>query len=160
MLTVSVRGTTERQQMNDNVRTKVDIPSTSREKDDGRTSAVWEAIEELAHTQSARSKTGQVRELFGVIEQAHKAGVSNKRILEALNTQGLSMSPKTFSTILHRVRKEKDKTGKATPGTLPSSQARNDPTPSSHPCQKAKPRDRTELAQARNRDVDLDKYTN
>lgn len=65
------------------------------------------ALTALVREMSNRSKIGQIRELYAQIESAQIAGVNNRKIVETLSKQGLSLSVKTFEMMLYRVRKER-----------------------------------------------------
>ena len=67
-----------------------------------------EAIRQLARSHEARSKIGKLRELYSTIEEARRAGVSNKKIMETLNARGYDLTIKTFESMLHRIRKERE----------------------------------------------------
>lgn len=64
------------------------------------------ALRALASESGARSKIGRLRELHQEIENAHAAGVSLGKIVEALNEQGLELNLPTFKQMLKRIRKE------------------------------------------------------
>lgn len=65
------------------------------------------ALTALVREMSNRSKIGQIRELYTQIEAAQIAGVNNRKIVETLSKQGLSLTVKTFEMMLYRVRKER-----------------------------------------------------
>lgn len=65
-----------------------------------------QALQELAEKTNKRSKMGRLRELLPDIEAAQLAGVSNEQIVETLNKQGLDITPKAFSVMLTRARKQ------------------------------------------------------
>lgn len=67
---------------------------------------VASALRALASNNQARSKMGQLRELYPEIEQAYAAGVSLNKIVEVLNQHGLDLTPATFRQMLQRIRKE------------------------------------------------------
>lgn len=63
-------------------------------------------LQSLAQASEQRSKMGRLREALTDIEAAKKAGVSNAKIVEALNAEhGLNLTVKTFETMLYRLRK-------------------------------------------------------
>jgi len=66
-----------------------------------------EHLRRLAQNNPHRSKTGCLRELYVEIEAARKAGFTTEKIVDALNEKGLDISPGTFVTLLHRIRKQK-----------------------------------------------------
>lgn len=65
-----------------------------------------QALQELAEKTNKRSKMGRLRELLPDIEAAQLAGVSNEEIVATLNKQGLDITPKAFSVMLTRARKQ------------------------------------------------------
>lgn len=75
--------------------------------------SIAEALRALASDSESRSKISRMRELYPDIEAAQKAGVTNSKIVETLNSQGLDVTLKTFETMLYRLRKELGKTRKA-----------------------------------------------
>jgi len=72
------------------------------------------ALRELAERKSGgRSKIGRVREVFAEIEHAQMSGVELKEILSTLNGLGFEIkSLASFNDMLHRIRAEKQLTGK------------------------------------------------
>lgn len=72
------------------------------------------ALLELAERKSGgRSKIGRVREVFAEIEHAQMSGVELKEILSTLNGLGFEIkSLASFNDMLHRIRAEKQLTGK------------------------------------------------
>jgi len=64
------------------------------------------ALRALASSGGNRSKIGRLRELHQEIENAHAAGVSLGKIVDALNEQGLELNLATFKQMLKRIRKE------------------------------------------------------
>lgn len=64
----------------------------------------------LEKESAEQTKAARLREIFGEIETVKRAGVSNARIVEKLNTQGFNLTIKTFETMLHRIRKKQRKT--------------------------------------------------
>lgn len=74
--------------------------------------SIAEALRALASDSESRSKISRMRELYPDIEAAQKAGVTNSKIVETLNSQGLDVTLKTFETMLYRLRKELGKTRK------------------------------------------------
>jgi DNA-binding transcriptional MerR regulator len=84
---------------------------------------------------ASRSMTARVREVFGEIEAAQKAGVSLAEITETLNKQGFEIKLKTLETALYRIRHPRPrKTGgsAATPlNPTPTSPVQAAPIPES-----------------------------
>lgn len=66
-----------------------------------------DTLRALAQDSSRRTKIGRLREVFPDIEAAQAAGVSNAKIVEALNAEhGLGLTLKTFETMLYRLRRQ------------------------------------------------------
>lgn len=64
-------------------------------------------LQSLAQAGENRSKMGRLREVLPDIEAAKNAGVSNAKIVEALNAKhDLQLNVKTFEMMLYRLRKE------------------------------------------------------
>lgn len=64
-------------------------------------------LQSLAQASDKRSKMGRLREVLPDIEAAKNAGVSNAKIVEALNAEhDLQLTVKTFEMMLYRLRKE------------------------------------------------------
>jgi len=68
--------------------------------------SVAEALRTLATSDKSRSETARLRDVFGEVEDALKAGVSRAAILETLHAQGFTMTPKSFESALYRLRKQ------------------------------------------------------
>lgn len=66
-----------------------------------------EAIRALITEQEHRSKIGRLRAIIDDIEKAMRHGVSQDRIVSALNEQGFALSRQTFQMMLYRIRKER-----------------------------------------------------
>lgn len=62
------------------------------------------ALRKLA-TSDNRSETARLRDIVGDVEAALAAGVSRSAILDALNSQGFTMTLKSFESALYRIRK-------------------------------------------------------
>ncbi|MBO1856681.1 hypothetical protein J4G52_24390 [Burkholderia cenocepacia] len=67
---------------------------------------------------TAKTKSGQLRELLPLIEAKVAAGVRHEDILAALGQHGFSMSMAAYKTTLYRIRKER-----APGGGIPAPQA-------------------------------------
>lgn len=63
---------------------------------------------------TAKTKSGQLRELLPLIESKVAAGVRHEDILAALGEHGFSMSMAAYKTTLYRIRKERTNTGEPT----------------------------------------------
>ena len=63
-----------------------------------------ERLRSLASDSGKRSKTAQLRDVFGEIEEALEAGVSQATILEELRAMGLDVNPNTFRSTMRRLR--------------------------------------------------------
>lgn len=66
--------------------------------------AITKALRDLANDNEARSKAAQFRDLMPDIEAALAAGVSQSKVLETLNKNGLELTANTFRTFLRRAR--------------------------------------------------------
>jgi hypothetical protein len=64
---------------------------------------------------TARTKSGQLRELLPLIEAKVAAGVRHEDILAALGQHGFSMSMAAYKTTLYRIRKERAQDGTPAP---------------------------------------------
>lgn len=92
-----------------------------------------ETLRNLAQDGANRTKIGRLREAFEDIRAAQLAGVSNAKIVDALNAEhGLGLSLKTFETMLYRLRKEASATSERK--TVPPAPSR--PVPSSGPARR------------------------
>ncbi|MFA5170257.1 MAG: hypothetical protein WC426_01730 [Sulfuriferula sp.] len=58
---------------------------------------------------NARSKVARLREVFDEVEAARTAGVSHKKIVEALASRGLEFDLGTFEITRYRIAKEREK---------------------------------------------------
>jgi hypothetical protein len=69
------------------------------------------AVEKLGALADAgtRSKTSKVRDLLPIIESLKEGGHTNEQILMVLREAKLTMSLKTFESILHRLRRARNK---------------------------------------------------
>jgi hypothetical protein len=56
---------------------------------------------------SNRSKTAQLRDIFGPVENAIRAGVRYEAIIHTLAAQGLDFTHQTFALTLKRIRRER-----------------------------------------------------
>lgn len=66
-----------------------------------------EALAELVQDNSARSYTAQIRDVYDVIENALKSGVSRTVIHQKLVDTGLAISLRHFDQALYRIRKSR-----------------------------------------------------
>ncbi len=62
------------------------------------------ALRELAQGSENRSKIGRLRSVYAEVLEAQNAGVSNRKIVETLNSEGFNLTLKTFETMLYRIR--------------------------------------------------------
>lgn len=69
-----------------------------------------EALTELARSDEHRSYTAQIRDLYDVIEEALKSGVSRTTIHQKLVDTGMTISLRHFDQALYRIRKSKKST--------------------------------------------------
>lgn len=74
-----------------------------------------QALEQLATSDSGRSETARLRDVFDQVERALDAGVSRQAILEALHAKGFTMTLRGFETALYRIRRKRAQ-GRATGG--------------------------------------------
>lgn len=72
-----------------------------------------EALSELVQDNKARSYTAQIREVYDVIENALKSGVSRTVIHQKLVDTGLTISLRHFDQALYRIRKSRKQPGQA-----------------------------------------------
>jgi hypothetical protein len=63
-------------------------------------------IRALIKEKKNRSKVGQIREQLPAIQEAHAAGVSLERIVEALQKMGIDVTYSYLKTMLYRIRKK------------------------------------------------------
>lgn len=68
-----------------------------------------DALMALATSGEGRKKIARLRELLPQIEAAVEAGVTQAKIIEVLNQQGLDITQNTYSVMLSRLRKQRDK---------------------------------------------------
>ena len=61
-------------------------------------------LRSLASDSTKRSKAAQMRNLFGEIEEALAAGVSQATVLQELHAMGLDIKPGTFRSTIRRLR--------------------------------------------------------
>lgn len=66
-----------------------------------------QALEQLATSDSGRSETARLRDVFDQVEHALDAGVSRQAILEALHAKGFTMTLRGFETALYRIRRRR-----------------------------------------------------
>ena len=64
------------------------------------------ALLALASDPANLSVTAQIRALYPTILKAKKSGVSNKKLVAALNAQGVEMDLRAFVNVLYRLKKE------------------------------------------------------
>jgi hypothetical protein len=69
---------------------------------------ISEQLHALARSNSNRSKTALLRDIFDEIEMALAAGVRRTAILELLAKQNIHMSIATFDVSIRRIRKERN----------------------------------------------------
>lgn len=60
----------------------------------------------LANSLENRSKISQLREIYPYIEVLKRSGLTNAKIVGALNSQGFDLSLRSFETMLYRIREE------------------------------------------------------
>ncbi|MCG9027359.1 hypothetical protein [Laribacter hongkongensis] len=69
--------------------------------------SVTDALRALATGDKSRSETARLRDIVDEVEAALAAGVSRAAVLEVLNTQGFTMTLKSFESALYRIRKKR-----------------------------------------------------
>ncbi|WP_176317921.1 hypothetical protein [Burkholderia vietnamiensis] len=79
---------------------------------------------------TAKTKSGQLRELLPLIEAKVAAGVRHEDILAALGQHGFSMSMAAYKTTLYRIRKERGQAGTPAPTQVPPSMQAIEAAPS------------------------------
>lgn len=104
---------------------------------------VANALRGLADSDTGRSDTARLRDVFDDVEAALSSGVTRAAILEALHGQGFKMTFKSFESALHRIRKErrneqKTITPKREMSSQPSNTAAAQTTPKDKPLAKKK----------------------
>ena len=72
-----------------------------------------DALAALVQDNSTRSHTAQIRDLYDVIENALKSGVSRTVIHQKLVDTGLTISLRHFDQALYRIRKSQKRAGQA-----------------------------------------------
>jgi hypothetical protein len=88
-------------------------------------------LDAAAEKDESRSLVGRINEIFDEITQKQAIGMSNAKIIEALNQVGFELDEKSFKAVLFRVRKKRGltktisrkgakKPGKASPNPNPS----------------------------------------
>jgi len=77
-----------------------------------------DALMALAKNSEGRKKTARLRQLLPQIEAAAAAGVSQAKIVEVLNQEGLDITQNTYSVMLSRLRKQREKTGLVKPASV------------------------------------------
>lgn len=70
-------------------------------------SSLAKELTNLAESSQNRSLAARLRDVFPEIEHALQKGVSRGTILEALQSDGMDISMKTFESALYRMRKAK-----------------------------------------------------
>lgn len=78
-----------------------------------------EALRELTSETKNQTKMGRLRGLFDEIEKAKEAGVSNAKIVETLNAQGLDINLKTFESMMYKIRQSRKNKPSKTPAATP-----------------------------------------
>jgi DNA-binding winged helix-turn-helix (wHTH) protein len=73
-----------------------------------------ESLRELATSDTNRSETARLRDIFEDIETALSAGVKAQIVLETLHKKGFKMSINGFRSAIQRIRKERYKNPKNT----------------------------------------------
>jgi hypothetical protein len=81
--------------------------------------SVADVLRGLAEGDKARSKTARLRDVIDEVETALAAGVSRAAILEALHSQGFTMTLKSFESALYRIRRQRNKEGGKAPQRTP-----------------------------------------
>lgn len=66
-------------------------------------------LRKLATSDESRGKTARLRDVFDDVELALSSGVSRALVLETLEKNGLSMTPKGFDSALSRIRASRKK---------------------------------------------------
>lgn len=66
-------------------------------------------LRKLATSDESRAKTARLRDVFDDVELALRSGVSRALVLETLEKNGLSMTPKGFDSALTRIRASRKK---------------------------------------------------
>jgi hypothetical protein len=116
------------------------------------------ALRALATGDKSRSGAARLRDIVDEVEAALVAGVSRAAVLDALNTQGFTMTPKSFESALYRIRKKRTETAK------PVSQIGHDQieTPPQEPAMETKARitNPADIRKSRRREIDLDNLSN
>ncbi|WP_334666623.1 hypothetical protein [Streptomyces cyaneofuscatus] len=86
---------------------------------------------------TAKTTTGQLREMLPLIEQKLAAGVKHEEILEVLNAHGLNLTLGSYKTMLYRIRQRSQKaTGTAQldiPGERPTGPVKTGKEPEASP---------------------------
>lgn len=72
-----------------------------------KNSEVVEALRTLAAGTQNRSETARMKEIIDEVEAALAAGVSREAVRQELNTQGFTMTSKSFESALYRIRKKR-----------------------------------------------------
>lgn len=70
-------------------------------------SKITEVMQTLSQGSANRSAIARIREIFGDIEIALKAGVKREAIWEVLQKEGYKMPLKTFESAINRIKKER-----------------------------------------------------
>lgn len=73
--------------------------------------SVADVLRGLAEGDKARSETARLRDVFEEVEAALDAGVSRAAVLEALHSNGFTMTLKSFESALYRIRRQRKKEG-------------------------------------------------
>lgn len=81
--------------------------------------SVADVLRGLAEGDKARSETARLRDVIDEVETALAAGVSRAAILEALHSQGFTMTLKSFESALYRIRRQRNKEGGKAPKRTP-----------------------------------------
>lgn len=88
------------------------------------TPSIAQTLHALSRSTTARTQMARLRELLPDIERAQATGVKHQHILEALNIHGFSLSMKSYSVMLFRLRQARAKSaGARVPSGVPQSPA-------------------------------------
>lgn len=122
---------------------------------------VADVLRTLANDDKSRSETARLRSVVDEVEVALAAGVSRAAILQALNNQGFTMTPKSFESALYRIRKKRVQSAKpaakfghdqakpaAQPAQAPQEEPAKDP--------QARIMDPADIRKSRRREINLD----
>ncbi|WP_434152220.1 hypothetical protein ACR2R6_23450 (plasmid) [Methylocaldum gracile subsp. desertum] len=123
-----------------------------------------DALRKLAAGTAARSATAMLRDIFDDIENAMRAGVRRKAILETLQEEGFKITFKSFESAIYRIRKQRKKAANKGVANQQEGEQKNvieeqAPTVSSKSDkQEASPIKRSGLPIVRKKEVNLEDY--